>query len=63
MSPSRPISSSTTAFWNVTVRSSAFANAAVIRTSDMQLPDRDANASEALRVNVESYSSLSWLFV
>ncbi len=38
----------------------ALAKAAVMMTSDRQLPDFASNASAALRVVTLSYSSLSW---
>ena len=51
--------SSAYALWNSTSSPSSLASAAVITTSDRQLPARAANACDALRVYEASYSSFS----
>jgi len=59
MSPERLQRVSPITVLSVKPRPSSRASAAVMITSDRQLPERAANASEALRVSVDSYSSFN----
>ena len=59
-SPRRAQVSSTYTLWKRTPTPICLAKAAVMITSERQLPLRASNASAALRVIAESYSSLRW---